>query len=265
VLFQNQQSQQGPYRTTTTYGAESPHSGSDQLQFYSSNYNQYDAQGGYRNSMQGARMSGRSTPLAGYPEQYRMEGRMGWLAAFGTAGYPDEPPLLEELGVNFGHIKSKALTVLNPLKSVDQHLMDDTDLFGPIIFCILFATFLLLSGKSHFGYVYGFILLGTVSLHCILNLMSLTGVNFLRTASVLGYCLLPLVLISAVGILLSLDGIIGYTLAAVAISWCTYSASAIFVAVLQLTEMRALVAYPVGLFYSAFAVMTVFSELRSSK
>lgn len=44
------------------------------------------------------------------------------------------------------------------------------------------------------------------------------------------------------------SGLIGYTLAAVAISWCTYSASAIFVAVLQLTEMRALVAYPVGLF-----------------
>lgn len=31
----------------------------------------------------------------------------GWLAAFGTAGYDDEPPLLEELGVNFGHIKMK--------------------------------------------------------------------------------------------------------------------------------------------------------------
>jgi hypothetical protein len=70
--------------------------------------------------MQGARMSGRSTPLAGYPEQYRMEGKMGWLAAFGTSSYPDgilfqgfmltaEPPLLEELGVNFEHIKSKAL------------------------------------------------------------------------------------------------------------------------------------------------------------
>ena len=34
-------------------------------------------------------MSGRNTPLAGYPEQYRVEGKMGWLAAFGTAGYPD--------------------------------------------------------------------------------------------------------------------------------------------------------------------------------
>lgn len=34
--------------------------------------------------------------------------RTGWLAAFGTEGYDGEPPLLEELGVNFGHIKGKA-------------------------------------------------------------------------------------------------------------------------------------------------------------
>lgn len=33
--------------------------------------------------------------------------RTGWLAAFGTEGYEGEPPLLEELGVNFGHIKTK--------------------------------------------------------------------------------------------------------------------------------------------------------------
>lgn len=35
--------------------------------------------------------------------------RTGWLAAFGTEGYDGEPPLLEELGVNFGHIQSKVL------------------------------------------------------------------------------------------------------------------------------------------------------------
>ncbi len=33
--------------------------------------------------------------------------RTGWLAAFGTEGYDGEPPLLEELGVNFGHIRGK--------------------------------------------------------------------------------------------------------------------------------------------------------------
>ncbi len=33
--------------------------------------------------------------------------KTGWLAAFGTEGYEGEPPLLEELGVNFGHIRGK--------------------------------------------------------------------------------------------------------------------------------------------------------------
>ncbi len=37
--------------------------------------------------------------------------RTGWLAAFGTEGYDGEPPLLEELGVNFGHIKTKVWCV----------------------------------------------------------------------------------------------------------------------------------------------------------
>ena len=38
--------------------------------------------------------------------------RTGWLAAFGTEGYDGEPPLLEELGVNFGHIKVKVSRAL---------------------------------------------------------------------------------------------------------------------------------------------------------
>lgn len=33
--------------------------------------------------------------------------RTGWLAAFSTEGYDGEPPLWEELGVNFAHIQKK--------------------------------------------------------------------------------------------------------------------------------------------------------------
>lgn len=40
--------------------------------------------------------------------------RTGWLAAFGTEGYDGEPPLLEELGVNFEHIRTK-VSIYNPL------------------------------------------------------------------------------------------------------------------------------------------------------
>ena len=42
--------------------------------------------------------------------------RTGWLAAFGTEGYDGEPPLLEELGVNFGHVWSKVFSFLLSLR-----------------------------------------------------------------------------------------------------------------------------------------------------
>jgi len=47
--------------------------------------------------------------------------RTGWLAAFGTEGYDGEPALLEELGVNFGHIRDK-VRVSRPLsrKSIND-------------------------------------------------------------------------------------------------------------------------------------------------
>ncbi|KAK9453499.1 hypothetical protein V1511DRAFT_462305 [Dipodascopsis uninucleata] len=256
------------------------------LQFYSSNYDNQPTVGGPARYGRGGSGLGSSAASSfggfggsgGVPGGVGMpgpgdgmsaaaSGEMlggGWFAAFGTGGYSDEPPLVEELGINFLHIKSKTLTVLNPLARVDQNIMDDSDLAGPILFCLLFGTFLLLSGKVHFGYIYGVALLGTISLHFIMNLMaSQCSIDFTRTASVLGYCLLPLVCASALGIILSMDNVIGYFLSSLAIFWCTYSSSAMFVAVLQMSEMRPLVAYPLALFYSVFAVMTIFADKAS--
>ena len=47
--------------------------------------------------------------------------RTGWLAAFGTEGYDGEPPLLEELGVNFGHIRTKVPLFPLPLPFSGLH------------------------------------------------------------------------------------------------------------------------------------------------
>lgn len=35
------------------------------------------------------------------------------------------------------------MTVLNPLQRIDEHIMDDADLAGPILFLFGFGTFLL--------------------------------------------------------------------------------------------------------------------------
>jgi outer membrane protein insertion porin family len=57
----------------------------------------------------GGGYGGFGSPAAGVSGRMGEQGglRTGWLAAFGTEGYEGEPPLLEELGVNFEHIRTK--------------------------------------------------------------------------------------------------------------------------------------------------------------
>ncbi|KAI6780651.1 protein YIPF5/7 [Emericellopsis cladophorae] len=280
--------------------------GAQNLQFYPSSYGAPGASpappggpqsGGY-GFVQSTTPSGFSNPAfgAGPGVSGRMgeQGglRTGWLAAFSTEGYDQEPPLLEELGVNFGHIQAKTLAVLNPFRPINQHIMDDSDLAGPILFFLLFGTFLLFSGQVHFGYIYGLAVLGSCTLHIILSLMSPTdaqaaqeqpgpyqnhyadqqqggGVSgghfsatltFPRSASVLGYCLLPLVATSLIGIVVPMNTPFGHVLTSAAILWCTYSASGMFCAVGRMRGMRALVAYPLALFYVGFGLMGIFSS-----
>ena len=87
-----------------------------------------------------------------------------------------------------------------------------------------------------------------------------TTIDLSRSASVIGYCLLPLVLLSVLGVVTSLDNIMGYALSIVSVFWCTYSASGFFVSVLKLHNVRPLIAYPLCLFYSVFALMAIFVE-----
>ncbi|KAJ2808726.1 hypothetical protein H4R20_000702 [Coemansia guatemalensis] len=182
-----------------------------------------------------------------------------WLAAFGTGGLPNEAPLMEELGINFQHIKSKTLAVLNPFKPLDTSIYDDTDMAGPLLFILVLGTFLLLSGKSQFGYIYGVALFGTVGIWTILNLMSQGGIAIMHTASILGYCLLPIVVLGSIGLATDLKtGQIAAIASIVPIAWSTYSSATMFVTVLSMSEQRLLVAYPIGLFYTSFALLTVF-------
>ena len=172
--------------------------------------------------------------------------------------------------------------------------MDDSDLFGPMLFFLLFGTFLLFSGKVHFGYIYGLALLGSTSLHMILSLMSPSAdptaqqhpfhgtygdatdqshpqqgghfsatLTFPRSASVLGYCLLPLVITSVFGVVMPMDPPLGIILTSLAIVWSTYSASGMFCAVGRMKGMRVLVAYPLALFYVGFGIMGIFSSRGS--
>lgn len=120
--------------------------------------------------------------------------------------FDQEPPLLEELGINFDHIYRKTKCVLNPLAKPHESIIHDEDLAGPLVFCIAYGFSLLLVGKIQFGYIYGITALGCLSMYSLLNLMSEKVVSAVCIGSTLGYCLLPMVILSFLSSVLSLQG-----------------------------------------------------------
>lgn len=180
--------------------------------------------------------------------------------------YDNEPPLLEELGVNFPHIYSKSRAVLFPIgkhaKSLEAGLIEnDADLAGPLAFALGLGGELLLSGKLHFGYVYGFGVSGCLAMTLLLNLLNPNGaVSAWTVVSILGYALLPVNLLAALNAFIRINklGKVGTVLAVATVAWSTAASARLFERGCNMRAQRFLVAYPTALLYSAFVMITIF-------
>lgn len=177
----------------------------------------------------------------------------------GFGAFEDEPPLLEELGINIPQITRRTLTVLNPFR-INPDLHEDADLSGPIIFYMLFGLCQLLGGKVHFGVILGWTTLASLFLYTIFNLLAGKNgsLDFYRCVSLVGYCQIPMVLLSAFSIFLP-RGMLKYILGVLTVLWCTRSCTSLMaVLVPHAEEHRSLVAYPCGLIYTAFSLLVIF-------
>lgn len=173
--------------------------------------------------------------------------------------FEDEPPLLEELGINPNHIFQKTLAVLNPLRGTEQQILQDTDMAGPLVFCLTLGGILLLSGKVTFSYIYGIGVMGCIFFYCLLSLMvTRSQVTFGAVASVLGYCLLPMVVLSGINILITIQGTLGLIVSGIAILWCAISASKLFATAFSMDHQQLLIAYPCAVLYGGFALITIY-------
>ena len=171
----------------------------------------------------------------------------------------EELPLLEELGINPQSIKNKIIGVIT-LKRVDKQFLKDSDMAGPLLIFVLFAFSLVLQYKINFGYIYGISLFGSVLLFLLLNLMSKGNNSILlyNTISVLGYCLIPIVLLSFIAVFLNMKNILGGVLSFVAIICSSLNASRFFEIGLDMFSQRWLIFYPVALFYTCFVLVTIY-------
>lgn len=173
--------------------------------------------------------------------------------------------MLEELGIDPDRIVQKTLAVLNPFHRRGQiddanYLLQDSDLAGPVAFCLVLAAFLLLAGsKAHFGYVYGLALTSCVLMYILQSLMSTnSNVTLSSVASVLGYCLLPVVVLAGFSVFATLRGPIGLIFAILAVIWAALSASRLFSTMSGEQDQQLLIAYPCLLLYGVFTLIIIF-------
>ncbi len=74
-----------------------------------------------------------------------------------TTNFDDEPPLLEELGIDFNKIYERTISVLNPMKKVTKDMLysighdgqqsPDSDMAGPLMIALMLGGAMLLRGK----------------------------------------------------------------------------------------------------------------------
>ncbi|WMV53626.1 hypothetical protein MTR67_047011 [Solanum verrucosum] len=139
----------------------------------------------------------------------------------GSTGFEDEPPLLEELGINTKQIYQKTISIMNPFR-VKADLHEDADLSGPFIFLMAFGLFQLLAGKLHFGIILGWVIMASLFLYVVFNMLAGRNGNLdlYRCVSLIGYCMLPIVILSAISLFLP-GGLVIKVVTGVFVLWST--------------------------------------------
>ncbi|XP_016506547.1 uncharacterized protein LOC107824313 [Nicotiana tabacum] len=177
----------------------------------------------------------------------------------GSTGFEDEPPLLEELGINTKQIYQKTLSILNPFK-IKSDLHEDGDLSGPFIFLMSFGLFQLLAGKIHFGIILGWVVVASLFLYVVFNMLEGRNGNLdlYRCVSLIGYCMLPIVILSAISLFLP-GGLVIKVLTGVFVVWATRVCTRLLVELASCgDEHRGLIAYACFLIYMLFSLLVIF-------
>ncbi|KAG0481190.1 hypothetical protein HPP92_012048 [Vanilla planifolia] len=179
---------------------------------------------------------------------------------FTSGTFEDEPPLLEELGINTRQIWRKTVSILNPLR-VNHNLHEDADLSGPFLFLLAFGLFQLLAGKFHFGIILGWVTVAALFIYVVFNMLAGRSGNLdlYRCLSLVGYCMLPMVIFSAVSLFVPHGGVVIFVMGGVFALWSTRVCTQLLVELASCgEENRGLVAYACLLVYLLFSLLVIF-------
>ncbi|KAL6228325.1 hypothetical protein ACLB2K_002276 [Fragaria x ananassa] len=178
----------------------------------------------------------------------------------GGTGFEDEEPLLDELGIHPDQIWRKTKSILHPFR-VNPELHKESDMSGPFLLYVSLSLFQLLAGKIQFGVILGWIIVSFFFLYVVVNMLAGRNGNLElhRCASVVGYSMLPVVILSAIMLFVPQGGTLVFGLAALFVLWATRICTGLMVALVDGgDEHRALIAYACFLVYTLFSFLVIF-------
>ncbi|KAM0948142.1 putative Yip1 domain-containing protein [Dioscorea sansibarensis] len=176
------------------------------------------------------------------------------------SSFDEEPPLLEELGINTRQIWLKTTSILNPLR-INPVLHEDADLSGAFLALMAFGLFQLLAEKFHFGIILGWVTVASLFLYGVLNMLAgrYGNLDLYRCLSLVGYCMIPMVIFSAVSLFMPHGGVLIFVAGAVFVLWSTRVCTRLLIELaLCGDEHRWLIAYACWLVYLLFALLVIF-------
>lgn len=179
----------------------------------------------------------------------------------GSASFEDEEPLLDELGIHPDQIWKKTRSILNPFR-INQTVHKDSDLSGPIFLYLALCLFQLLAGKIQFGVILGWVVVSSIFLYIVFNMLAGRNgnLNLHTCTSLVGYSLLPVVILSAVSLFVPQGaGPVRFVLAAAFVLWATRACSNLVVSLADGgEEHRGLISYACFLIYTLFSLLVIF-------
>lgn len=178
-----------------------------------------------------------------------------------STNFADEPPLLEELGIDVSAILLKTRAIL--LHRMKAHSLDDLDMGGALLFMCLLGGLHLLMGKWHMGVILGWSVLQSVVLWWLANQLaggsqSTKTLDLYYTCCMVGYSMIPQLLLSSVALLLP-RGPVVLAVAVLSTIWSGVTAAKLITRRSpSFADLFPVLAYPCILVFSSFAILSVY-------
>ncbi|CAG9461309.1 unnamed protein product [Pedinophyceae sp. YPF-701] len=188
------------------------------------------------------------------------QGYSGGMARGGSfSNLQDEPPLLEELGIDVQGIFRRAVAALQWNPSLAA--MRELDMGGALLIVMAVGATQLLMAKLHFGVLLGWSVIAATAISWMARMVSGGSPNVLSvysTLCLLGYCLMPMVVLSFVALVLP-HGLLLHTIAALAAGWSAHAAALVHVGLSEgLAQHKWIIFYPYLCYFAIMALLACY-------